>query len=64
MSASASLALDAQGAPHAGEQPSVLGKAHCLYLVWPKGKQTGQIASSIVGESGAGGFGSRRSWHG
>jgi hypothetical protein len=56
MTASATLALDAQGAPHAREQPGVLSKACGLDLVRPKGKQTRQIAAPIVHVRGNGGF--------
>jgi hypothetical protein len=64
MPASASLALDAQGAPHAREQLGVLSKACGLDLVRPKGKQTRQIAPPIVHVRSAGGFDMSCGWHG
>ena len=63
MPASPSLALDAQGAPHAREQAGVLSKACGLDLVRPKGKQTRQVAPPIVNVRGAGGF-DVFCWHG
>jgi hypothetical protein len=64
MTASATLALDAQGAPHACEQPGVLSKACGLDLVRPKGKQTRQIPPPIVQVRGNGGFDAFYGWHG
>ena len=63
MTAASSLALDAQGAPHAREQPGVLSKACGLDLVRPKRKQTRQIAPPIV-HVRSGGFGVFCGWHG
>lgn len=56
MTASTTLALNAQGAPHAREQPGVLSKACGLDLVRPKGKQARQIAPPIIHVRGASGF--------
>jgi hypothetical protein len=64
MTASPSLALDAQGASHASEEPGVLAKACCLDLVRPKGEQARKIAPPIVRVRGAGGFDTSCGWHG
>ncbi|MTD96236.1 hypothetical protein GIW81_18000 [Hyphomicrobium sp. xq] len=58
------LALDAQGTPHAREQPGVLSKTRGLDLVRPKGKQTRQIAPPIVHVRSDGGFDMFCGWHG
>ena len=63
MTAASSLALDAQGSPHAREQPRVLSKACGLDLVRPKRKQMRQIAPPIV-HVRSGGFGVFCGWHG
>ena len=64
MTASPSLTLDAQSAPHAREEPGVLSKACGLDLVRPKGKQTRQIAPPVVHVRGVGRFDMFCGWHG